>query len=287
MTESYRKLIIIGAPRSGTNMLRDALCALPGFATFPCDEINPVWKHGHLLSFLHDDLKPQHASEQLAAFVRRRFDWLARRSGAHVVVEKTCANSVRVAYMRALLPEAEFLFIHRNGADAVASGIKRWSSSVNLAYTLRKVRFVPPIDLPVYGWRFFRNRLKQRVDAQRRLPTWGPMTDAVANAAAKGDIARAAACQWRDCVDMSLDELPEQRIQVSYEDFVHEPVARLVSVLTALDISVKESAIALAAAPVRSDKMGQGLADLNKAGQRKLVAEVINDTLERLGYESI
>ena len=40
-------IIIIGAPRSGTNMLRDVLTALPGFETWPCDEINLAWRHGN------------------------------------------------------------------------------------------------------------------------------------------------------------------------------------------------------------------------------------------------
>ena len=42
-----RDVVIIGAPRSGTNMLRDVLTSLPGFATWPCDEINLIWRHGN------------------------------------------------------------------------------------------------------------------------------------------------------------------------------------------------------------------------------------------------
>ena len=33
-------VVIIGAPRSGTNMLRDVLVGVGGYATWPCDEIN-------------------------------------------------------------------------------------------------------------------------------------------------------------------------------------------------------------------------------------------------------
>ena len=38
-------VIIIGAGRSGTNMLRDLLAQLPQFSTWPCDEINYIWRH--------------------------------------------------------------------------------------------------------------------------------------------------------------------------------------------------------------------------------------------------
>ena len=37
-----KPVVIIGAPRSGTNMLRDVLCDWPGVVTWPCDEINLI-----------------------------------------------------------------------------------------------------------------------------------------------------------------------------------------------------------------------------------------------------
>jgi len=40
-------IIIVGAGRSGTNMLRDLLAQLPEFSTWPCDEINYIWRHGN------------------------------------------------------------------------------------------------------------------------------------------------------------------------------------------------------------------------------------------------
>ena len=41
-------LVIIGAPRSGTNMLRDVLTSFDGIGTWPCDEINYIWRHGNV-----------------------------------------------------------------------------------------------------------------------------------------------------------------------------------------------------------------------------------------------
>jgi len=37
---SNTDIIIVGAPRSGTNMLRDVLTSFDGVCTWPCDEIN-------------------------------------------------------------------------------------------------------------------------------------------------------------------------------------------------------------------------------------------------------
>ena len=55
-TLPFTPLIIIGAGRSGTNILRDTLTSLSGFETWPCDEINPIWRHGNL--FWPDDEIP-------------------------------------------------------------------------------------------------------------------------------------------------------------------------------------------------------------------------------------
>lgn len=287
MSRHYEKLVIVGAPRSGTNMLRDALCALPGFVTWPCDEINPIWKHGHLLSHPGDDLTSAQARPELSRFVRARFDRLAGE-GVHTVVEKTCATSVRVGYVRALLPEARYVFIHRHGADAVASAIVRWTSSVELSYTLRKVRYVPVVDLPVYGWRFVRNRLAQRMDAERRMKAWGPMTPAVAREASAGDVVRAAAWQWRDCVEYSLDQLPAETVRVSYESFVANPVSGMHDLLDGLNRSaLVEGGVESAVSGVRADLAGRGIQKLEKMGALDAVAEIINPTLDRLGYARV
>lgn len=279
---------MIGAPRSGTNMLRDALCELPGLATWPCDEINAVWKHGHLLSGAYDDFSPEMATPRLSRFVASRFERLAEQTGCSMVVEKTCANSMRVGYVRALLPDARFVFIHRHGADAVASAIKRWTSSVELKYTLRKMRFVPVLDVPVYGWRFLRNRVGQLLDTQRRMRAWGPMTEKVAAVASEGDVAAAAAWQWRECVERSLDELPSNCPRVRYEDFVRAPAGgfrKLVRSLGFKDISDQE--IDSAVSGVRGDLAGHGLKRLEAMGVRERVAPIINPTLGRLGYDTI
>ena len=45
--KNYTTLIILGAPRSGTNSLRDSLTNIPGYYTWNCDEINYIWRYGN------------------------------------------------------------------------------------------------------------------------------------------------------------------------------------------------------------------------------------------------
>ena len=66
-------IIIMGAPRSGTNALRDSLTALPDFRTWPCDEINGIWKY-RSLKVGYDNLVKRDASEAKIKYIRAKFD---------------------------------------------------------------------------------------------------------------------------------------------------------------------------------------------------------------------
>src|SRR5688500_17198900 len=133
----YRKIIIIGAPRSGTNMLRDLLTSLPLVGTWPCDEINAIWRHGNV-GYPTDELPPALARPAVRDYIRKAFDRLAQREHLDFVVEKTCANSLRVPFVNAVVPDASYIQIVRNGRDAAASAVSRWTAPFDARYTLRK-----------------------------------------------------------------------------------------------------------------------------------------------------
>ena len=102
------------------------------------------------------------ARPEVAAYIRRRFDRV-RRSDAPYVVEKTCANSLRMGFVRAVLPDAKYVLITRDGIDAAASAMVRWNAPFDLRYTAAKARYVPWSDVVPYGVRFVAGRLRPRV----------------------------------------------------------------------------------------------------------------------------
>ena len=81
----FQPVIIIGAARSGTNMLRDALAQFDGAATWPCDEINAIWRYRNF-AFPTDELPTNAASDEVRRFIRAAFRRLAYRAGARWVV---------------------------------------------------------------------------------------------------------------------------------------------------------------------------------------------------------
>lgn len=285
-------VIIVGAPRSGTNMLRDVLTALPGFETWDCDEINLLWKHGNI-EVPHDELTAAHARPEVVRYLRDAFADFGRKHDAAVVVEKTCATSLRVGFVSAALPDAKYIFIRRDGIDATASTIKRWNAPFDLKYTLKKVRYVPARDFPVHLARFLGKKLKQlrtgtagSVDGQASVETWwGPRPHDFREVMREHTLEEAAFIQWQRCVELSrrdLGALPaEQVCEVVYEEFVKDPEVGLRRILEFLGRPASYDVAAVSA--VRASSVGKGRTQLGPEVTARLEA-IGRHTLAEFGY---
>lgn len=269
-----RPVVIVGAARSGTNMLRDALTSLPGIATWPCDEIPFVWRHGNR-AHRDDEFPPSFATESVRRFVRRAFARQGR--GADLLVEKTCANSLRLGFVDAVLPEARYLVIERDGLDAVASAMKRWRADFDLGYSLAKSRFVPLTDLPWYGARFLANRLRRLSSRDRRLAVWGPVFAGMHDLPRDIPLADLAARQWHRCVQRTREDLagidPARVLRLRYEEFVAEPAAQLTAAAEFVGANFPAETVAAAVAGVRTTSVGKGRRSLSP-DELLLVAEL-------------
>lgn len=279
-----KPLVVIGAARSGTNLLRELVCQAPGFATWPCDEINLLWRHGNA-RHPDDELSPAQAKPEVARHMRRRFDDIARQSGTANIVEKTCANSLRVAFVDRILPEARYLFIMRDGRDAAASAIERFRAPLDWRYTLRKLRFVPAADLPIYALQFARNRASRLLRGDRRLAFWGPRFRGFTEFARTATIAELCARQWRECVELAardLGAIPDGRVlRLRYEDLVARPRETLRSVFAFL--GVPDAAAAIDVSHVSAASVGRG-SELLATGHAGRALELLEPALARHGY---
>lgn len=253
-------IIIIGAPRSGTNMLRDALTSLPDATTWNCDEINPTWRYGN---WHHptDELLPDHARPEVIRYIRTQFTRQARAGRAGFVVEKTCANSLRVPFVDRVVPEARYVFIVRDGRDAVPSAVARWTGTVDLGYVLRKARYVPRRELAGYLTRVARGRLRRRFSPDHRPATWGPRFAGFDQLAASSPPALTCAHQWARCVTTAADALAalgdERVVTTRYEDLIATPAAELARVAGRLGIPARPADVVRAIGPIE-DRRGNG-----------------------------
>ena len=261
------KVIIIGAGRSGTNMLRDILVQLPDCTTWDCDEINPIWKYGNR-DKSHDELSPEDAHEHTIKYINKQFTKIARKNKKTVVIEKTCANSLRVPYVHHIVPDAKFVFIYREGRDVVSSAMKRWVASFEFKYTLKKLRYVPIKDLCFYISRFGSVRLQRIFKETKQLSFWGPVYKGMYRDIENISLVEICAKQWRKCVDHSskyFDDIPkEQRYKLKYEDLVKEPVRNLKELANFIGVEVSDLSYDLITQNVKLNSIGKYKSNLSQ-----------------------
>ena len=281
-----KKVIIIGAPRSGTNMLRDVLCSLPRVGTWPCDEINYIWRYGNAISF-SDEFTPDMASDKIRNYIAKQFNRIAQKYNLDTVVEKTCANSLRIGFLKKLFPDAYFIFIYRNGVDASVSAQKRWQAPLDIPYLIKKARYVPPLDLPMYAVKYLRSRLHFVFSGDKKLSTWGPKIKNLDRLVRKLELIEVCGKQWNTCVLKSIQGLahvPEQQVcRISYEEFVTEPEKNLKIVCEFLKIEASYKQICSAVSTVSAASIGKGKSELSSKEAARLLPQ-INCGLKALGY---
>jgi len=267
-------------------MLRNILTAIPEVSTWPCDEINYIWRHGNIRES-SDEFTPDMATEKVCLFIRSKFNEIANTKHCSYLIEKTCANALRVGFIDRVVPEAKFIHIIRDGRDVVASAQKRWSAPLDIPYIFKKARFVPLSDLPHYSSKYFINRLDRMRSAEGRLSSWGPRYVGLENDLSQYSLPEVCAIQWKMCVEKASQELSllkTSRVhQLCYEAFVSNPKEELLKILNFLDLSVEQPIIDDLVRGVSDRSVGKWKQELDPSIASK-VDTLIHDTLLNKGY---
>lgn len=257
---SFQPIIIVGAARSGTNMLRDILADLPGVGTWPCDEINYIWRHFNT-DHPNDEFPLELATSRVQQYLRHEFARQAQRGRVAVLLEKTCANSLRIEFVRHVFPEAKFIFIVRDGCDVVASALQRWKAKPDFRYLARKSRFVPPSDLAFYASRYAANQLYRLTSRNRRLRFWGPHFAGMQQLLEQSSLVEVCVEQWRRSVlkaARALDSCaPTSVCRLRYETLARSPKSELDRVCRFVCPSITVQKIDDLASRVRDTSIGK------------------------------
>lgn len=216
-------VVLVGAARSGTKILRDTLATAPGVAAVPYD-INYIWRLGN-----EDAPDDALGVDRLrTAKVHKIRDYLKRRQGgaAHLV-EKTVATPLRLPFVDAVLPEAKYVFLVRNPIDVVESAMRQWLATPNWRYSVKKAISYPWLAAPGYAARQVAFAGRRVLGTSQAVPPWGPVYPGMNDDLAAGmPIVEVCAKQWNACNALALEgfeQIGKTPVVVRYEDFAHNP----------------------------------------------------------------
>jgi len=282
----YIPVIIVGAGRSGTNMLRDVLTALPHFGTWPCDEINYIWRHGNK-RHPTDELTPEMATSPVKKYIRNEFRKVCKSQKIFYVVEKTCANSLRVDFVNTVLPDAKYIFLIRDGRDVVSSALKRWIAPLDIPYILKKASYVPISDMPYYASKYLYSRIHRLYSKEKRLSSWGPKFKGMEDSLKNKTLPEVCAEQWVNCVKSaqhSFKKIESNRfIRLRYEDFVSDPVKQFEHITDLLNIKLENNLIRKTINSVSAKSVGNWKTALDEMTLDQ-ISPIINPFLKQYNY---
>jgi len=212
-------VFIIGAPRSGTNLLRNILTSDSDFFTWDCDEINLIWLYDNFDRvsdrFTKIDLTPRKKQ-----FIKQQFLKIEKISGNKLIVEKTCANSLRIDFIDGIFNDAKFIFIYRNGMDCISSTLIKRKAKFNLSYSFKKARYIPVALLFKY---FFKIKI---LNKSKHISEWGIKTGINVD-----NILDDSINIWKQSIKHTLDDLDkidDKRVyKLKYEDLVTQPIEEM------------------------------------------------------------
>jgi len=287
---AIQPVVIIGAARSGTNMLRNLLVQVPDVGSWPFDETNYIWQCP-LADQHHDELGAAHADLRTSSRVHRAFRKLADREQCRWVIEKSCVNSLRVDYVDAILPDAKFLFLLRDGRDVVLSSLKKWSDPRDPPQLMKRLSYLPLRDMANFGSQFLARRA-QRTLSRKKIPlnqpsSWGPRFRGIEQALATHSTEEVCALQWQQSVEQAADALQSlssnRFTTIQYEDFVNQPAENFRRILDFLKIDIDDTLQNRIVSEVFSASAGRWRTKMS-AEQCSRIESLIGETLTSYGY---
>jgi hypothetical protein len=267
-------------------MLRGVLSAHPDVVAFP-SETDFIWRYGNEHSPV-DEMEPERIDPNVIAHIRRQFDILSARHNGARVLDKTCANALRLDFVHTVFPEGYIIHLVRDGRAAAESAQRRWNARPELRYYLQKVRGISLADALRYAPSYVQYRQRLRRWSKGKRSTWGPRFAGLDELIAEKSLIEVCGLQWRACVqaaDTAMEHLPpDQVITVRYEDLVSGPLPVLQRLFNHTQLTFERECRDYALRVIRPGDVDKWRGRLSDEDLERLLPHIEEELLKH-GYE--
>lgn len=281
-TTISQPILVIGTHRSGTTFLGGTLARHRDVAYW--EEPRHIWAHGH--AFNRDDvLTAEDATPKITAYIRGAFADFLAKSGKRRLLEKTPSNCLRLDFIDRIFPDARYLHIYRDGRAVVRSTSEVNQGTPHAEWVWKRLTGTPITEWPALIPRAARTFGRKLTG--RKMAYWGPCPPGWKRWVQEDAPHVILAKQWRYTIEPVLDfreRVDAARwIDMAYEDFMREPVDRIVQLQEFAGLGVDDRVVEFVRTtvdPTRQGKWRDELTDDVLADIRP----VMEPALERLGY---
>lgn len=267
-----KPICIVGAARSGTTFLSHLLNKHSDTILF--NEPKYLWRY-RKPGAPHDRRTAEEATPQVRKHIRSQLRQHVREGDGARLLEKTPSNCFRIPFVYAVLPDARFIHIIRDGRDVAFSAREQWKlingrredgnaggkerRLVQSAWDRVRSGNVPVIDLPFYAVRFAKTMLRTAgvgiADAE--MSVWGPKFRGIQEVTRTHALLETCAIQWRESVRSAREGLrtvpDKQCFEIRFERLVRSPTDTLKQVFEFTELPRCEAVLEHAQAKVNPD----------------------------------
>lgn len=277
-------IILFGNTRSGTSMVQMLLDRHPDVVQWY--EPRTLWLCADP-GRGHDEFDERDVTDKVRRHIRKQFLKYQKQHGNRIVMEKTPANILKISYVRAIFPEATFLFMVRNPFSFISSVELKWQRTLSTKGIRRRLKSTPITQLHYYAGRFIRQYFDKRILGRKYQSTWGPRYSEMEQDLQRHDLMTVIARQWSVCSKKAARDLAQfddgEVLRLRYEDFVLDPVYHLERVCAHCRLEMTDSMVRAAEEKVHSDRRFKWRR-FDPRDLARLLPE-LQDEMERHGYE--
>lgn len=249
-------IILFGNTRSGTSVVQNVVSAHQGVVSWY--EPRTIWLYADP-GRPHDEFDENDATDKVKRYVRKQFLKYQQEHGNCIVLEKTPANILKIPFVRAIFPEAIFMFIVRNPFSFISSVELKWQRPVSSVGIKRRLKYTPVTQLHHYAGRFIKQRFDKQILRRKYLSLWGPRYQGMLQDLETHDLLTVIARQWSVCSMKAEQDLAKfedgQVLRLKYEDFVKDPLSDLERICAHCKLEMTNDIVNAANELVKSDRL--------------------------------